>query len=69
MPQNRISCLKQTRDGYLWIGTWAGLARFDGVRFTIFDKVNTPELVDDAINALAEDTDGTLWIATAGSTL
>ncbi|MEY2410621.1 MAG: hypothetical protein QOF48_3291 [Verrucomicrobiota bacterium] len=65
LPQNRISCLKQTRDGYLWIGTWFGLARFDGVRFTVFDKSNTPELVNDAINALAEDSDGTLWIGTA----
>ena len=65
LPQNRISCLKQTRDGYLWLGTWFGLARFDGVRFAVFDKFNTPELVNDAINALAEDTDGTLWIATA----
>src|SRR5436309_12840649 len=60
LPQNRISCLKQTRDGYLWLGTWFGLARFDGVRFTVFDKFNTPELVNDAINALAKDTDGTL---------
>ncbi len=65
LPQNRISCLKQTRDGYLWLGTWFGLARFDGVRFTVFDKFNTPELVNDAINAVAEDIDGTLWIATA----
>ncbi|NOS69613.1 MAG: hypothetical protein HOP33_06760 [Verrucomicrobia bacterium] len=65
LPQNRISCLKQTRDGYLWLGTWFGLARFDGARFTVFDKFNTPELVNDAISALAEDTDGTLWIATA----
>src|SRR6266850_1758159 len=59
LPQNRISCLQQTRDGYLWIGTWFGLARFDGARFTVFNKFNTPELVDDAITALAEDADGT----------
>ena len=55
LPQNRISSLQQTRDGYLWIGTWFGVARFDGVRFTVFDKFNTPELLDDTINALAED--------------
>src|SRR5437899_2395570 len=66
LPQNRISCLKQTRDGYLWLGTWFGLARFDGVRFTVFDKSNTPELAEDTINDLAEDRDGTLWIATLG---
>jgi signal transduction histidine kinase/ligand-binding sensor domain-containing protein len=64
LPQNRIGCLKQTRDGYLWIGTWNGLARFDGVKFTVFNKSNTPELVSDAINALTEDSDGTLWMGT-----
>ena len=69
LPQNRISALQQTRDGYLWIGTWFGLARFDGARFTVFDKHNTPALTNDTINALAEDTDGTLWIATADGLL
>src|SRR3954454_18990972 len=58
LPQSRIVCLKQTRDGYLWIGTFSGLARFDGVRFTPFDTHNTPELLSDAINGLAEDTEG-----------
>lgn len=69
LPQNRISALQQTRDGYLWIGTWFGLARFDGGRFTVFDKHNTDELTNDTINALAEDTEGTLWIATADGLL
>ena len=64
LPQNRIGCLKQTLDGYLWIGTWNGLVRFDGAQFTVFNKFNTPELVNDAINALAQDAGGTLWIGT-----
>jgi ligand-binding sensor domain-containing protein len=64
LPQNRIGCLKQTIDGYLWIGTWAGLVRFDGVHFTPFNKSNTPELVNDAINTFAQDAGGTLWIGT-----
>src|SRR6266436_7414743 len=64
LPQNRIGCLKQTLDGYLWIGTWSGLVRFDGVHFTPFNKFNTPELVNDAINTLAQDAGGTLWIGT-----
>jgi signal transduction histidine kinase/ligand-binding sensor domain-containing protein len=65
LPQHRISCMKQTRDGYLWIGTWNGLARFDGLRFTVFTKLNTPELPNDAISSLAEDSEGTLWIGTS----
>jgi ligand-binding sensor domain-containing protein len=63
LPQNTIRALLQTRDGYLWVGTLAGLARFDGVRFKIFNASNTDEIINDAINALAEDgQDGSLWI-------
>ena len=69
LPQNRIGCLKQTRDGYLWMGTWFGLVRFNGVSFTVFDHYNTPELAANTINALAEDTAGTLWIATSDGLL
>ena len=46
LPQNRISCLEQTSDGYLWIGTWYGLTRFDGLHFTVFTKFDTPALMD-----------------------
>ena len=52
LPQNRIRALCQTPDGYLWIGTAEGLARFDGMRFTIFDHSNAPALHDDGILAL-----------------
>jgi ligand-binding sensor domain-containing protein/signal transduction histidine kinase len=64
LPMNRVWSILQTRDGYLWVGTQRGLARFDGVRFTVFDHVNTPELVEDDCHALAEDREGRLWIST-----
>src|SRR5947199_8154314 len=64
LPQNCITALAQTPDGYLWVGTWAGVVRFDGVRFTVFNRYNTPELVNDAINALAIAPNGGLWIGT-----
>lgn len=64
LPQNRVICLLQTRDGYLWLGTWAGLVRFDGIKFRVFDRFNTPAFVKDAVSSLAEDEDGTLWIGT-----
>jgi ligand-binding sensor domain-containing protein/signal transduction histidine kinase len=66
LPQNSILCITQTRDGYLWVGTWGGLARFDGVRFTIFNVWNTPALRSNSINALAEDSEGYLWIGADG---
>ena len=65
LPQMRISALAQTPDGYLWAGTWFGLARFDGVRFVVFNSANTPELKKESITALAVDRgDGALWIGT-----
>src|ERR1041385_8550931 len=65
LPANRITALAQTQDGYLWAGTWFGLVRFDGVRFTVFNRYNTPTLVNDAVSSLAEDSEGNLWIGTA----
>jgi ligand-binding sensor domain-containing protein/signal transduction histidine kinase len=66
LPQNSIRPILQTRDGFLWIGTRGGLARFDGAAFVIY-KANTPDSIpNDTITGLAEDRDGSLWISTAG---
>ena len=62
LPQNKITSVVQTRDGYLWIGTYSGLARFDGVRFAVFDDKNTPEMHSSRVTSLFESDDGTLWI-------
>src|ERR1051325_9724202 len=69
LPQHEISCLKQTFDGYLWIGTRFGLLRFDGVLFTSFDESTTPEITNESIDALAEDMQQTLWIGTPAGLL
>ena len=61
LPQNSVLAVTQTRDGYLWLATFDGLVRFDGVRFTIFDKSNTPAVVGNRFTCLLEDRDGTLW--------
>ncbi len=66
LPHNFARALCQTRDGYLWIGTREGLARFDGVNFTVFDKSNTPAIRNNFITALLEDREGGLWIGTNG---
>ncbi len=62
LPHNHVQAILQTSDGYLWIGTEVGLARFDGVSFDVFDIRNTPALRGNSILALCEDHDGTLWI-------
>lgn len=69
LPSDRIDVLLQTRDGYLWIGTEGGLARFDGVRFHVFNQGNTPALASNKIVELCETDDGTLWAGTAGGGL
>src|SRR6266436_8682269 len=65
LPQNTIHSITQAKDGYVWIATEEGLARFDGIRFAIFDKQNTPELKSNDIRVLLEDRRGALWIGTA----
>jgi ligand-binding sensor domain-containing protein/signal transduction histidine kinase len=66
LPQNSASEIMQTRDGYLWFATQEGMARFDGVEFTVFDRTNTPELDDSWIVRMAEDREGGMWIRTNG---
>lgn len=65
LPQNTVHAILQTSDGYIWIATGEGLARFDGVSFTVFDKGNTAQFKSNDVRALAEDRLGALWIGTA----
>jgi len=69
LPQNTINTLLQTDDGYIWIGTPSGLARFDGVNFKVFDTGNTLALKSNHISALFEDHKSRLWIGTYGGGL
>jgi ligand-binding sensor domain-containing protein len=62
LPQNTISAIAQTRDGYLWLGTQSELVRFDGVRFVGVDARST---VGDVIG----DRAGGLWWAPVGGGL
>lgn len=65
----QVLAILQTRDGYLWFGSTEGLMRFDGVRCTVFDARNTPELRANGVLALYEDRQGWLWIGTSGGGL
>lgn len=64
LPLNSVTCVLQTRDGYLWIGTPNGLARFDGVRFTTFRVADGMGLKSNRILCLFEDAKGVLWVGT-----
>ncbi|MCB9852059.1 MAG: response regulator [Phycisphaerales bacterium] len=64
LPQSTVTAIAQARDGYMWLGTFGGLVRFDGVKFKTFTMEDTPELTTNRIVSLCEDRDGTLWIGT-----
>ncbi|HEY9508765.1 MAG TPA: two-component regulator propeller domain-containing protein, partial [Verrucomicrobiae bacterium] len=64
LPSSTVTAIEQTPDGYLWIGTYNGLARFDGERFVTYHPVNTPALSHARVQGLYVDVEGTLWINT-----
>ncbi len=65
LPQNSVSAVLQTSDGYIWLGTQKGLVRFDGVHFKVFKKCDNRDLKNNEIRCLYEDRAGVLWIGTA----
>ncbi len=63
LPHNSVNAILQTSDGYLWLATIDGLARFDGVRFSVFGlREGLPSL---QVLTLLEDHTGALWIGTS----
>jgi len=66
LPAGAVWSVTQDADGYLWMGTQNGLARFDGVRFEIFDASNTPGLASQDIRDIVFDHDGQMWLASYG---
>jgi signal transduction histidine kinase/streptogramin lyase len=64
LPQNTVTGVAQTPDGYLWLATFDGLARFDGVKFTIFDKGNTKGILNNRFSGIFVDKDGAIWAMT-----
>lgn len=64
LPQNSVAAVLEGRNGYVWLGTQEGLARFDGHRFKVWDRRNTPALRSQVVGALAEDDAGVIWAGT-----
>jgi len=69
LPQNTVTCMTQTRDGYLWLGTYAGLVRFDGARFVVFGAHNTRAIRGNRVLSILVDRHDRLWIGTEGTGL
>jgi ligand-binding sensor domain-containing protein len=66
LPQSTAQAVLLSHEGYLWIATQEGLARFDGVRFQVFDRKHTPGIRNDFFTSLAEEPSGVLWAGTLG---
>jgi len=64
LPMNTVTAINQAADGYIWLGTEAGIARFDGIDFETFNFDNTPLLSSTIIVDIMVDRKGTVWIIT-----
>ena len=69
LPQNTVRAILQTNDGYLWLGTEEGLARFNGNDFAVFNSTNTPQIQSNLIQSLLQSGNGDLWIGTTNGLL
>jgi signal transduction histidine kinase/ligand-binding sensor domain-containing protein len=62
LPQNSVISMAQTSDGFLWLSTFDGLARFDGKRFDVFNGDEVPALFGEVFSSLCADASGNLWL-------
>lgn len=63
LPHNTVLSIAQTREGYLWLATWEGLARYNGTDFKVFNRNSQPALRDSAVSVLHAGRSGDLWFA------
>jgi streptogramin lyase len=69
LPQSSVHAIVQGRDGYLWVATEGGLARFDGVSFRTYGRATDAALESDDICCLSVESDGALLVGTASGWL
>lgn len=60
LPQQQVIALHQDRDGYLWVGTYSGLGRFNGREFRVFSTADG--LASNSVQAIASSADGQVWV-------
>ncbi|MGA7617151.1 MAG: diguanylate cyclase [Thermoanaerobaculia bacterium] len=64
LPQYTVQAIDQGPQGYLWLGTFEGLVRFDGIRFDVFDETTVPSIENWQVRAICHDRNGILWVGT-----
>ncbi|OFY87117.1 MAG: hypothetical protein A3F72_16555 [Bacteroidetes bacterium RIFCSPLOWO2_12_FULL_35_15] len=69
LPQNTIMNVFQSHDGFIWIATFNGLLRYDGVVLKLFNTLNTPGLPNNSIKNIVQDRNGVLWMTTLNGKL
>ena len=65
LPQASVLALLQSAEGYLWLGTYEGLVRFDGDEFQVWDRQTFPAMRTNVTQCLAEDVSGGIWFGTS----
>ncbi|MCP4213932.1 MAG: response regulator [bacterium] len=66
LPQSSLHAMMIGPKGYLWLGTQEGLGRFDGVKFTVYNKKYHDGLKSNWIRAICLGKDGNIWLGTYG---
>ena len=66
LPSDTVWVVREGPNGYLWIGTRGGLVRFDGARFSVFNRQSHPEFSANEVRDLEWTPNGELWIGTYG---
>ena len=62
LPEAMVNASLQDKEGYMWIGTQAGLVRYDGYATKLY-KFDLDDPIHSLVNAIYEDRSGELWIA------
>ncbi len=63
MPSDMVVRLAQSKDGYIWMATYKGMSRFDGVRFTSYNHTSSSAIESVTIQDIAQDSTGALWFS------
>ena len=64
LPHNLVQAVAQDNEGFIWLGTWEGVVRFNGRSFTVFDRQNTPGVELSGVPTLLADRDGGMLFGT-----